>query len=245
MLYTDGVILTIQDLREHDSFVLDVASTEAIELSAKLAVAQRELGYEISSFLMTRCPGVGLGHVVVTGQLRDLLATHTLSAVYRDAYNLHLNDRYLGRWKEFTKASERGLLRFFQNGVGLAAMPVPQAKSPQVTVSGDGALPQGHYAVQIAWRHLTGNVGERSTPVLVDLSSDGSITVVPGESGLGLGGWDVFIGALDQTLLRQNDAVLSAGSSWTQGAALRSDLIGPETSGPDYYVRNSGQIARG
>ena len=46
MLFSDGIILSIEDLREHDNFVLDVASTEAIELSSKLAVAQREIGYE-------------------------------------------------------------------------------------------------------------------------------------------------------------------------------------------------------
>ena len=28
MLFTDGIILSIEDLREHDNFVLDVASTE-------------------------------------------------------------------------------------------------------------------------------------------------------------------------------------------------------------------------
>ena len=54
MLFTDGIILGIDDLREHDNFVLDVASTEAIELNSKLSVAQREIGYELTSFLRTR-----------------------------------------------------------------------------------------------------------------------------------------------------------------------------------------------
>ena len=108
MLFTDGTILSMQELREHDNFVLDVASTESIDLGSKLAVAQREIGYEIQSFLTTRRASAELSHVVVNQQMRDLLALHVLSIVYRDAYNLHLNDRYLGRWKEFTRASERG-----------------------------------------------------------------------------------------------------------------------------------------
>ena len=245
MLFTDGIILNIQDLREHDNFVLDVASTEAIELSSKLAVAQRELGYELSSFLLTRCPGVDLEHVVVTEQLRDLLATHTLSIVYRDAYNLHLNDRYLGRWREFTKASERGLLRFFHNGVGLAALAVPQAKKADVSTSGQGVLVQNTYSVQIAWQHLTGGVGERSVAVLADLSDAGSLTVKAGAAPLNVSGWHVCIGAQDAPATRQNETVLPVGATWTQAAALRQDLVGPNSSGPDYYVRNSGQIARG
>ena len=119
----------LQDLREHDNFVLDVASTEAIELSSKLAVAQREIGYELSSFLMTRCCGNGPRSCGRDGAIERSAATHTLSSVYRDAYNPHLNDRYLGRWKEFTNSSERGLLRFLHNGVGIAAVAVPQARN--------------------------------------------------------------------------------------------------------------------
>jgi hypothetical protein len=244
MLFTDGTILSIQELREHDNFVLDVASTESIELSSKLAVAQREIGYEIQSFLTTRCVGSDLNRVVVNQQLRDLVATHTLSIVYRDAYNMHLNDRYLGRWKEFTRASERGLLRLFQNGIGIAAVAVPQAPKPGVAVSPDGGLAAGMYAIQTAWQHVTGTVGERSTAVLAECAG-GSISVNPGPAPLNVSGWHVFIADMDAAPARQNQSPLAVGSVWTQGAALRFDVAGPEISGPDYYVRNSGQISRG
>ena len=91
MLFTDGTILSIcKTCASTTTSSLDVASTEAIELSSKLAVAQREIGYELSSFLMTRGRGTRLGQVVVNAAIGDLLATHTLSIVYRDAYNLHL-----------------------------------------------------------------------------------------------------------------------------------------------------------
>ncbi len=245
MLFTDGPILGIDDLREHDNFVLDVASTEAIELNSKVSVAQREVGYELTSFLRTRCPGTDLGNVVVTGQLRDLLVIHTLSTIYRDAYNLHLNDRYLGRWREFTKASERGLLRLLHNGVGMAAVPVPQAGKPEVSGSGQGGLVQGTYTVQVAWHHVTGNIGEKSTPVAIDLPTGGALTIDPGTGPSNTLGWHVFIGFQDGEPTRQNEIALPLGVLWTQAADLRHDLAGPDATGPDYYVRNSGQISRG
>ena len=244
MLFTDGTILSIQELREHDNFVLDVASTESIELSSKLAVAQREIGYEIQSFLITRSAGSDLHSVVVNPQLRDLLATYTLSIVYRDAYNIHLNDRYLGRWKEFTRASERGLLRLFQNGIGIASIAVPQAPKPSVSISPDGGLAAGMYSIQTAWQHLAGTIGERSIAVLAECSG-GSVSVNTGTAPPNISGWHVFIADLDASPMRQNPEPLALGSPWTQGAALRQDLNGPESSGPDYYVRNSGQISRG
>jgi hypothetical protein len=243
MLFTDGPILTIQDLREHDNLVLEVASTEAIELGSKLAVAQRDLGYDLSSFPTGSGAGIDLRRVVVTDQLRDLLAAHTLAVVYRDAYNTHLNDRYLGRWKEFTKASERGLLRLLTTGVGLSAAPVPRAEEPIAETSSEGGLSAGSYCVQVAWHHLAGNVGERSNPLLVDIAG-GSIIVTPVKVPANVAGWHVFVGG-EPTAYRQNSDLLAKDEKWTQAAALRTDLCGPEASGPDYYVRNSGQIVRG
>lgn len=244
MLFTDGTILTIQDLREHDNFVLEVASTESMELNTKLAVAQREIGYEISSFLLTRKLGKELDRVVVTQRLRDLLATHTLSLIYREAYNLHLNDRYLGRWKEFSRASERSLLRYLQSGVGIAGAPVPQAEVPVISLTMQGDLAEGTYIVQVAWQHMAGNVGEKSPAVVVE-SAGGGMVIHAGTPPLNASGWHVFVGIQDEAPRRQNEIPIAASATWTQDDGLRHDLHGPEASGPDYYVRNSGQILRG
>lgn len=244
MLFTDGTILTIQDLREHDNFVLDVASTESIDLGTKLAIAQREIGYEITSFLLTRCADADLDRVVVTAQLRDLLATHTLGIVYRDAYNMHLNDRYLGRWKEFTRATERGLLRYLKNGVGRAGVNVPQAALPTATTASEGGLAAGMYYVRTAWQHIAGTVGEKSAALLVD-STGGSLSIDPGPAPTNAIGWHVFVGIDDLATRRQNENSIAPNTTWTQAAALRQDLRGPEASGPDYFVRRLGQLSRG
>ena len=137
------------------------------------------------------------------------------------------------------------MLRLLHNGVGMAAVPVPQAEKPEVVTSGQGGLIQDTYSVQVAWQHLTGNIGEKSTSVATDLPTGGALTIDPGVGPSNTFGWHVFIGFQDGEPKRQNEAALPVGITWTQAADLRFDLAGPDASGPDYYVRNSGQIARG
>ena len=50
-LFTDGTISTLEELRGYESAVYDVASTERIDLSQKLVLAQQELGIELTSRL--------------------------------------------------------------------------------------------------------------------------------------------------------------------------------------------------
>lgn len=243
MLFTDGIILTIQDLREHDNFVLEIASTESIELNSKLAIAQRAVGYELASFLANRESPIALERVVVNDELRDLLAVQTLAAVYADAYNRHLNDRYLGRAKDFRVASERSFHRFLQNGVGITSSPVRRAERPNVSMLEGGILPAGVYVVQVSWQHATGRVGEKSEPVTIE-SNGGSIVIVPGNPPMGAAGWHGFIGGGDGKPVRQNESVIAVDATWTQAAALRNDLPGREPSGADYFVRQAAQMVR-
>ena len=243
MLFTDGIILTMQDLREHDNFVLDIASTESIELSSKMAIAQRAVGYELASFLSNRETPISLDRVVVNDELRDLLAIQTLAAVYSDAYNRHLNDRYSGRAKEFRQASERNFQRYLQNGVGVAGTPVRRADRPTVTAVSGGELAPGMYVVQIAWEHLSRTVGERSEPVTVECLN-GALDVAPVNVPPNMGGWHVFITSSELKPVRQNIGPIATDVVWTQSDPVRFDLPDIEPSGPDYYVRQATQMVR-
>jgi hypothetical protein len=243
MLFTDGTILTLQDLRDHDNFVLEVASTESIELSSKIAISQRAIGYELASFLGGRETPISLSRVVVNDELRDLLAIRTLAAVYSDAYNRHLNDRYLGRAKDLRQAGEHSFYRLLQNGVGISGTAVPRAEKPMVTTLLDGELLPGLYAVQIAWQHAVGTVGELSEEVTVECPG-GSLMVIPPASPTNITGWHTFIGTAGTRPMRQNAVPIATNEGWTQAVALRSDLVGPQPSGPDYYVRHSAQMVR-
>ena len=56
-LFIDGPISTTEDLTAQDSQLLDVASTEGIDLWRKLVIAQEELGVELRALLSRAGPG--------------------------------------------------------------------------------------------------------------------------------------------------------------------------------------------
>ena len=110
-LFTDGAIASIEDLRGHDTQLLNVATVEGIDVTRKLALAQEELGVEVAGLLgqamlsgqLSAPPAIG--QVVVTPPLKLWHIFRTLEMFYRDAYNSQLNDRYAGsgtntaRWR--------------------------------------------------------------------------------------------------------------------------------------------------
>jgi len=53
-LFTDSPVSSIEDLSAQDSQLLDVASAENIDVTRKLALAQEEVGLELSALLTRR-----------------------------------------------------------------------------------------------------------------------------------------------------------------------------------------------
>lgn len=47
-LFTDGAFTSIEELKGHDTQLLNVATTEGIDVTRKLALAQEELSVEVS-----------------------------------------------------------------------------------------------------------------------------------------------------------------------------------------------------
>src|ERR1700722_970352 len=111
MLLTDGSPNTPEDLRVYESAILDVSSTEKINLDTKLRLATEEISEILLNILLdqtTAASGgqmtrrlLGVSDVVVTRQLKRWHALYTLAIFYRDAYNDQLNDRYLAKWNEY------------------------------------------------------------------------------------------------------------------------------------------------
>jgi hypothetical protein len=109
-LFTD-VISTIQDLMVQDSSVLATAQAENIDLNQKLALAQQELGIELTTLLQRSNthdwqfwlqPDLQLNNIVVTPPLQLWNVFQTLTLVYQDAYFNQLNDRYQGKRTSFS-----------------------------------------------------------------------------------------------------------------------------------------------
>src|SRR5689334_3245612 len=94
-LFIDGPISTIDDLTAQDTQLNDVASTEGIDATKKLELAQEELEIELTSLLGD------VSGVIVTPALRLWHTYRALTLVYSDAYYSQLNDRYKGKRDEY------------------------------------------------------------------------------------------------------------------------------------------------
>jgi hypothetical protein len=227
-LFTDGSISSLEDLTAHDTSLLDIASVEGIDVTAKAALAQAELGIELSGLLLdrrcwdpvaqaSRMPD--LSHVVVTAPLKLWHVYRTLTAVYRDAYNNQLNDRYKGRRDEYAELGSRTNEQLRQIGVGLVTDPVPQAAQPALA-SATGSLTEGTYFATLGWLNSAGEEGASAVPVTITVAEATGFTVTPPAAPPKATGWNVYVGAAADSLTQQNLDRLAVGQSWVQSAAL-------------------------
>jgi hypothetical protein len=248
-LFTDGLISTIADLKAYESSVLDLAAREGIDLTAKLDIAQREIGLELAAFLLRR--GVQLRadreltNVMVTKPLAHLHVVHTLALVYRDAFNSQLNDRYFGKWKEYTRLSDRAQRVLLEIGVGMTNAPVSRPAMAVVTTAPGGTLAPATYYICIAWAGMRGESGAQSETVAITTSYGERPSVrIPVQPGA-IAGAFVFAGEMENAMRRQNDEPLAPGSTWTMSeSGLRQDLTDPPAQTADFYVANRNQLLR-
>src|SRR5271169_681357 len=149
-LFTDAPISTLDQLAAQDTAVLDVASNEGIDASAKISLAQQELGVELTSAFSRSAfsstspslwwPGsvatsltvLQLPNIVVTPPLQLWHTFRTLALIYRDAYGNQLNDRYAAKWKEYQDLAKWASIMLFQTGIGVVSDPITVAGSPEV-----------------------------------------------------------------------------------------------------------------
>lgn len=247
-LFTDGNIASIDDLKEYESAVLQTASIEGIDVTAKLKLAQREIGFALAAFQARRgftAPG-DLGRVVVSEALLHWHCFHTLELIFRDAYNSQLNDRYLGKWKGYLEISVRAGVTVTDLGVGMVGTPVAKAFEPAVTTDPGGALGARTYYVTVAWQAPNGATGARSVSAVVAAPVSTLLRVTAASAPAMASGWYVYAGPSETEVRRQNELPLSPGSSWIEpGEGLRFDLADIAVQRPDWYVRNDRVLPRG
>lgn len=247
-LFTDGSIVTIEDLRGYESSILAVAKSEGIDLTRKIDLAHREVGADIFEYLTERTAtglgpaGVGLHQIVVSELLFQWVALHALELVFRDCYHSQLNDRYRMKWQEYERQSRRASSRYFHAGPGVVDVPVARAAPPVVSAI-PGVMENGTYEVRVAWENASGQVGAPSESVLF-LSTDGSVPMVDAgtapENGVR---WHVYAGKLGETLERQNEFAIEAGVTWAAPpAGLVSGAAMGDGQRPDYYLRRINTI---
>jgi hypothetical protein len=213
-LLTDGLISNIEDLTAIDSQLLEVASTEGLDVTRKLDAAQQEIQIEVEA-LIDRWR---IRQVVATPALRMYHTYRTLEMIYADAYNCQLNDRYAGRRDQFHRKAKSAYDRLLQSGVAIAADPIPRSVPPLVTAI-PGALPDGTYYVTMAWLNAAGEEGEPAVPVMFETISS-SLMVHPGSAPANAQGWNVYVGAAPEAMTLQNASAIAVGAAWLQPGAI-------------------------
>lgn len=243
-LFIDGAISSLEDLRAYESAIYDLASTERIDLSQKLVLAEQELGVDLTARFFRDDPEE-LGQAVVTAPLQMWHTFHTLALVYRDAYNSHLNDRYQGKWREYEQQAKWAYTNLLATGVGMVENPVPKASSPTLSTLA-GAAPANTYWARVTWVGPGGDEGCPSEPNVLE-TSEGTVLVarVTGAPA-GIIGWNIYVGtSLDETRL-QNLSPIPAGDSWTMPS---TGLIEGQPAGtgqtPTSYKRFERTFRRG
>ncbi|HYZ84805.1 MAG TPA: hypothetical protein VE621_10395 [Bryobacteraceae bacterium] len=247
-LFVDGPIASAEDLRRYESSILDVMSVEKIELGAKLDIAHRELAVELTAFLVRQETLTGsnrdLGHVVVTEALSQWHALHTLSLIYRDAYNSQLNDRYQGKWQEYSRLSRASSSRFFEIGVGLSRSPLPRAARPLVMTVPGSAVAPGTYYCRVAWCGDMSEIGGLSDLAEVAVGAGEVFAVEPGVAPPHARTWAVFAGTDPEDLVLQE--LVSVGSAWLPAEALEvATSASVMQQQPDHYVTSRRNLFRG
>ena len=231
-LFTDGAVASIEDLRGHDTQLLNVATVEGIDVTRKLALAQEELGIEVAGLLdgvtstavyevagllggLTAPPAIR--QVAVTPPLKLWHIFRTLEMFYADAYNSQLNDRYAGRRDEYHEMVKWAYGQVIQSGLGIVANPVARAATAAPLPSA-GSLANGTYYVAVAWTNAAGEEGASSVPATITVS--GSSFSVQTTTPANVKGWNVYCGTSATTMTVQNPAILAPGQTWVQPNTL-------------------------
>lgn len=262
-LFTDGSISTLDQLAEQDSAVLDVASTEGIDASAKLVLAQEELSVELTA-AFSRCspsrtvpslwwPGMGstfqgvlqLSNTAITPPLRLWHTYRSLAMIYREAYSNQLNDRYLGKWNAYKDLAKWATGMLFQIGIGVVSNPLSAAQSPDIYIL-TGNQPAATYFVQISWLNVMSEEGTPSAIVSLTAPDQNAIQVTPKGPPANATNWNVYAGTSIDSITMQNASPLDLAASWiTPPAGLVSGAAPGTGQEPNYYYELPRYLQRG
>ncbi|HET8546867.1 MAG TPA: hypothetical protein VFL57_02635 [Bryobacteraceae bacterium] len=249
-LFTDGLICGSEDLREYESSILEVARNESIELTPKLRVAQREIAFELITFLMRHGPEHvdarrGLTNVIVTNTLRHWHAMQSLAAVYRDAYHQRMNDRYKEKWARYSLETRTAKETCFTTGIGISLSPIPRATAPVCDSTSGGQLPSRTYLVAVNWRRGT-QAGELSLPLAVEVAAGRLLQVRIEGTPSNIEGWCVFVGRDAERLYEGSSQALPLTEVWTEsGDPFAGKPITVQAQSADLFVRLDRRINRG
>jgi hypothetical protein len=227
-LLVDGNVLGVDDLRLHDSSLLDMTSLEGIDLTSKCIVAQREIEERLKSVLRREEPAtlVDVTQIVVTEGLRRWIAFRTLELVYQDAHFSQLNDRYGARWKQYCQLSRAAELEYLNGGIGITTSPLHKPAAPEITLD-LGSLAPGTYFIRTTWVNSLGREGEPGPITTVTTNGSQSLSVRAKGDALNAIGWHIYAGQNEDAFCRQSASPLPLDTNWDKAGGTLSP--GPGT----------------
>lgn len=257
-LFTDAEIVTLDDLLELESSLVQVSSTHGIDVSTKINLAIDAVGDKLMLWLLkVRASDpqwlnrrlLGLSTVVVTPTLHRWLCFDSLSRFFAEAYNVQLNTRFQGKWTEYQQQASDASNMVFLSGIGIVYNPLPRPAMPSVVV-GSGIVPMEAIFVQTAWVDRFGNEGALSPVNGQILPGASSVSVSMSQANVAVPpaavGWNVYASTTANDFTRQSNSPIAVNSTWqVPGSGL---IVGPEPINgqqPNVYVMLSREIQRG
>jgi hypothetical protein len=257
-LFTDVEIIVSQDLLLYESSLFQVASSHSINIDQKIALAKHAVSENLMLFLqdagvsdpqwLSRLT-IGLSTVVVTPPIKRWLCYEALARFFAEAYNVQLNTRFQGKWKEYRQEVKHGSDQALHAGLGIVFTPLPKPHMPEVSVQ-QGVAPAEPFYVQVSWIDSEGNESALSPVNGLVVNSQSSISVQMAEGALqappAAFGWNVYVGSNTDSITLQNGNPLSIGSTWSLPASgIENGPRGGDGQSPDFIVPISRQIRRG
>jgi hypothetical protein len=257
-LFTDAEIITLEDLLPFEASLVQVASAHGINVDTKISLATNSVSEKLLQLLQDTGMSdpqwlsrrvIGLSTVVVTLPLQRWLCFESLAKVFSEAYNVQLNTRFQGKWKEYRNESQFAADQTIQAGLGILFTPLPKPQMPQISVQ-EGTAPAEPLFVQSSWVDSQGDESALSPVNGLVVNNGSTISVQMAEGELEAPpaalGWNVYVGSDATRITLQNGNPLSIGSTWTLPA---SGIVDGEEGGngqaPQYFVPVSRQIRRG
>lgn len=211
-LFTDGPASTVDEMALHDSSMMEIVNVENINVTAKLVLAQEEIGLELESIFQRAQTNysafvspvpLDLAHLVVTTPIRLWTTFDALAMVYRDAYFSQLTDRYQGKWKEYQNLAQWARDKLVENGVGLVNDPMPQAATPSITLTA-ASESSGTFYVSVSFVNAAGQQGAASSATSVTTTDGYGLDILPLNVPQNATGWNLYVGTSPSALYLQN-----------------------------------------
>ncbi len=189
-LFTDAEVVTLDDLLQFETSLVQVASSHGINVETKISLAMSAISDKLLLWLLRvgasdpqwmNRRSLGLSTVVVTPTLRKWICFDSLSRFFAEAYNVQLNTRFQGKWTEYQAQANEAADMVFMSGVGIVYNALSKPALPLVSIQAGTSAAQSIF-VQVAWVDAYGNESALS-PVNGQILSGATSVVVGMEEG--------------------------------------------------------------